>query len=241
MGYRNGNGNGLRPHRPGWDERGRSLSHTPPLTAQIDHHSDFGYGDLDPPAEHPLPSLQLLVRLDHQPKIHITLLTSLQINYPAPMFMTLPLKLRITGFTLAADIVMAFNGPKKRLHVCIIDEHDPYTPSPALSHTQSATHSPSPDYSQPSTPGPGTNQPLPSLRPEANRHRGYSYSTHTHAEPAKPIGHRLLPNLQIESEIGQTDVHALRNVGKVEGFILDLMRKTLVDELVFPNYQTVAL
>lgn len=242
-------GNNFRHHRPSYDEKNRSFSHTPPLTAQFEHQSDYGYGNLDPPPEAPLPSLQILARLDHQPNIRLTLLTSLQINYPAQMFMTLPLKLRITGFTLSADLVIAFNGPKKRLHVCIIDENDPLTPSPSLSHTQTATQSP--DYSQPSTPGPGPGLMMQSLYPinhiphnnvdagTAYRSRGYSQSTH--AEPAKPIGHRLLPSLHIESEIGQADVHALRNVGKVETFILDLMRKTLVDELVFPNYQTVAM
>lgn len=56
-----------------------------------------------------------------------------------------------------------------------------------------------------------------------------------------PLGQRLLSNLQIESEIGHADAHVLRNVGKVERFIVDVVRKTLVDELVFPNFHTVAL
>jgi len=55
------------------------------------------------------------------------------------------------------------------------------------------------------------------------------------------VGQRLLPNLQIESEIGHSDAHVLRNVGKVERFIADVVRKTLVDELVFPNFHTIAL
>jgi distribution and morphology protein 12 len=55
------------------------------------------------------------------------------------------------------------------------------------------------------------------------------------------IGQRILPELHIESEIGHADAHVLRNVGKVERFIADAVRKVLVDELVFPNFHTIAL
>lgn len=55
------------------------------------------------------------------------------------------------------------------------------------------------------------------------------------------LGQRLLPNLTIDSEIGHADAHVLKNVGKVERFIADVVRKTLVDELVFPNFLTIAL
>ena len=70
---------------------------------------------------------------------------------------------------------------------------------------------------------------------------GVAQTASTIPEPLKPIGQRLLPALQIDSEIGHADVHVLRNVGKVEKFILDLVRKTMVDELVYPNYHTIAL
>jgi distribution and morphology protein 12 len=221
-------GGGQRHQRYPYDDLGRSHSHTPPLTV-----NNGGYGipevPIEPPTPQALPSLQLLVHFDHQPNICITMNTTLQINYPSPMFMTLPLKLRITGFKLSADIVLAFNGPKRRVHVCIVDEFDPATPSPSLSPSHSASQTMSPDSSYPSTPGPGP-------------YRGGRYDPRSFAnEQLKPIGQRLLPSLQVESEIGRADVHALRNVGKVENFILTLVRKTLVDELVFPNYHTVAL
>lgn len=127
----------------------------------------------------------------------LTLLTSLQVNYPSPLFMALPLKLVITGLTLAADLVFAYSGHKHRLHITIVDNGD----------------------DQPPTPG-----------------QGHGLATGPYA-----IGQRILPNLHIESEIGSADAHVLRNVGKVERFIVDVVRKTLVDELVFPNFQTIAL
>jgi distribution and morphology protein 12 len=234
--HRNGYGNRYHRHANHYDERGRSASHTPPLT--------LNYTPIEIPIQppepepQPLPSLQFMVHIDHRPNMCITMNTTLQINYPSPMFMTLPLKLRITGFTLSADVVLAFNGPKRRLHLCIVDEADASTPSPAPSYAPSVSQYMSPDSSYPSTPGPGFNTNTRS-GPHGFQDR---YEPRSFAgDQSKPIGTRLLPSLQVESEIGQADVHALRNVGKVENFVLTLVRKTLVDEMVFPNYHTIAL
>ena len=49
------------------------------------------------------------------------------------------------------------------------------------------------------------------------------------------IGQRLLPNIYIEGEIGQVDKHVLKNVTRVERFIQDVTRESIVEELVFPN------
>lgn len=112
--------------------------------------------------------------------------------------MSLPLKLSITGLQLAADLIVAFDGEKKRIHLTILDDDA---------------------ESNGSAPGNGD-------RPGSH---GVS------------IGQRLLPEMRIDSEIGHSDAHVLRNVGKVERFIGDVVRKTLVDELVFPNFHTIAL
>ena len=56
-----------------------------------------------------------------------------------------------------------------------------------------------------------------------------------------PVGQRLLPSIFIESEIGQADKHVLKNVTRVERFIQDVIRKTVEEELVFPNFQTFVL
>jgi distribution and morphology protein 12 len=53
------------------------------------------------------------------------------------------------------------------------------------------------------------------------------------------IGQRLLPNIYIESEIGQANKHVLENVTRVERFIQ--VRKSVVEELVSPNFHTLIL
>lgn len=49
-------------------------------------------------------------------------------------------------------------------------------------------------------------------------------------------GARLLQDAIVETEVGQADRHVLRNVGKVEKFVVDLVRSTLQSELVFPFF-----
>mgnify|MGYP006876497066 CR=1 FL=1 len=255
------------PYTRTHDDMGET-QHTPGLTTG---HADTPIMDapLEPPQPQPLPSIQLLLHFAHTPNIHLTILTSLQINYPSQMFMSLPLKLTITGLSLNADMVVAFNGAKKRVHLSIIDDFDPTTPSMTNSLASSAVHSP--ETSEMTLSG------APSLGMQANMqddqlganqmynrpgalsaqqsgyatpiqpyqyqpyNPGVAQTASTIPEPLKPIGQRLLPALQIDSEIGHADVHVLRNVGKVEKFILDLVRKTMVDELVYPNYHTIAL
>ncbi|SOV04290.1 Mitochondrial distribution and morphology protein 12 [Ustilago sp. UG-2017a] len=54
-------------------------------------------------------------------------------------------------------------------------------------------------------------------------------------------GQIILPQLTFESEVGEHEKHVLKNVGKVEKFIAEVIRKGLEDELVYPNYYTVDL
>ncbi|KAI9488516.1 hypothetical protein BDB00DRAFT_772285 [Zychaea mexicana] len=51
----------------------------------------------------------------------------------------------------------------------------------------------------------------------------------------------LLREVQIESIVGDSQKQVLKNVGKVERFIVDQLRKMLDDELVFPSYQCIQL
>ncbi|OCF30475.1 mitochondrial distribution and morphology protein 12 [Kwoniella heveanensis BCC8398] len=175
-----------------------------------------------------IPSLQLHLHLSHASDLNLTLLTSLQVNYPSKLFMALPLKLSITGFQLEGEIVMAYSGDKHRVHLTILDDI-----SNSSSNTASSSSNP---HSQ--------NTANNSTHPLSNLNPASSLSTATGPSEDRrnlPIGQRLLPSLQIESEIGHADAHVLRNVGKVERFIVDVIRKTLVEELVFPNFHTIAL
>ena len=53
-------------------------------------------------------------------------------------------------------------------------------------------------------------------------------------------GHTLLKSMTVESEVGQTDKLVLKDVGKVEQFVLDTARKAIADEIAWPNFQSFA-
>ncbi|KAG8987118.1 Mitochondrial distribution and morphology protein 12 [Tulasnella sp. 427] len=151
------------------------------------------------------PDIQLHLHISYHSNLRLTLSTSLIINYPAVGFMSLPMKLSIVGLVFSGEFVVAYEGSRRRIHLCIIDELDP----------ASATLLGGKVGELPTPPHP--------------------------SEKRVPIGQRLLPSVIIESEIGQTDKHVLKNVSRVERFLQDVIRKVIEDELVYPNFQTIVL
>lgn len=158
------------------------------------------------------PDLQLHLHLNWHSNLRLTLTTSLLINYPSPSFMSLPIKLSVTGLVFNGEVALAYEGSRGRVHICILDDLDPYGPACRRERSQSSTP---PDMDD-DTGGKRDGKPL-------------------------PVGQRLLPSILIESEIGQADKHMLKNVTRVERFIQDVIRKTVEEELVFPNFHTLVL
>ena len=220
--------NGTRRYRYDQDHdvdtrAGHRPSHTPDLLSPSAPSARLPSEPSSPSGSNSqsLPSLQLLLHLSHSPNIHLTLLTTLQINYPSTSFMSLPLKITITGLTLCADIVVAFDGAKKRVHLCVIDEFDAYLPSPALSRSHSTVLSSgasvpvTPETTRSALPGGGAVNNFRPLSAIDHRQPGFngpggasrptSMASSSMPDPSKPIGQRLLPSLQIESEIGDAD------------------------------------
>ena len=206
------------------------------------------------PVKHEHPNLQVHLHISWESNLRLTLTTSLLINYPSPMFMTLPIKLSVTGLVFDGQLAVAYEGEKKRVHLCILDELDRYAPSAPHrnrdSKDKSNLNSPMVTFqgrddlgSSPAS----ASLPLnpPHLRAVPLSHQSSEDSIVREEgernEKPRPIGERLLPNIYIESEIGQTDKHVLKNVTRVERFIQDVIRKSVVEELVFPNFHTLIL
>ena len=208
---------------------------------------------------HPLknehPNLQLHLHVSWESNLRLTLTTSLMINYPSPMFMTLPIKLSITGLVFEGQLAVAYQGDKRRVHLCILDELDPYVPSAPYRNLDSGGLRDKSNLNSPVavpsqnredfTSSPTTQfSPHPRVTPLSHQSSEDSIGLREDAERNKkplPIGQRLLPNIYIESEIGQVDKHVLKNVTRVEKFIQDVIRKSIVEELVFPNFHTLIL
>lgn len=169
------------------------------------------------------PDLQLHFHITWHSNLRLTLTTSLLINYPSPMFMSLPIKLSVTGLLFNGEVVVAYEGERRRVHLCIVDELDPYTPLAG-------------DRPRRGTPSSGGTPPEP-----YDDTPGLAAGGPTRFDKPLPVGQRLLPSILIESEIGQADKHVLKNVSRVERFIQDVIRKTVEEELVFPNFHTLVL
>lgn len=166
-----------------------------------------------PPNNHP--NLQTHLHINWHSNLRITLTTSLLINYPSPMFMSLPIKLSVTGLLFDGEVAVAYEGQRKRVHLCILDDLDPYGPAGGVRSKRDSLSNTPPELDDGETPS-RSSKPL-------------------------PVGQRLLPSIFIESEIGQADKHVLKNVTRVERFIADVIRKTVEEELVFPNFHTLVM
>ncbi|KAF8621515.1 hypothetical protein AX15_007744 [Amanita polypyramis BW_CC] len=170
------------------------------------------------PEQNPHPNLQLHFHVNWHSNLRITLTTSLLVNYPSPEFMSLPIKLSVSGLVFNGELAVAYEGERRRVHLCILDDMDPYGPTGDRAKRLSTSSTPSDIDDDGSVPGMATGSSKP-LR----------------------VGQRLLPSIYIESEIGQADKHVLKNVTRVERFIQDVIRKTVEEELVFPNFHTIIL
>jgi distribution and morphology protein 12 len=218
-----------------------------------------GAGSDSQPTKREHPNLQLHVHISWESNLRLTLATSLLINYPSPMFMTLPIKVTITGLVFDGQLAVAYQGDKRRVHLCILDELDPYVPSAQYRNRDSGAmrdksnlNSPivmsssrsREDLTSSPAPAPSPLNPLPRVVPLSHQSSEDSIMREDSGERSQkplPIGQRLLPNIYIESEIGQADKHVLKNVMRVERFIQDVVRKSVVEELVFPNFHTLIL
>ncbi|KAI0288215.1 hypothetical protein BC826DRAFT_1093134 [Russula brevipes] len=190
-----------------------ALGPSPPAlaTAKDAGSGSPGAAQDEPEPEQEHPNLQLHLLVSWHSDMRLTLTTSLRINYPSPLFMSLPIKLSVTGLVFVGELAVAYEGGR-RVHLCVLDDLDPYGPS--------ARRSAGSQGSSPSDPE-GGDDALAAKR--------------------LPVGQRLLPEIFIESELGQADKHVLKNVTRVEKFIQDVIRKTIEEELVFPNFHTLVL
>ncbi|KAK9246630.1 hypothetical protein V1506DRAFT_456663 [Lipomyces tetrasporus] len=130
--------------------------------------------------------LQLLLHVKYKGDLRIVLTATLRLNYPAPGFLTLPVRLTVTGFDIDAMAVLTYIT--RRIHFSFISDV-----------------------------GGGGSDAQPTQR---------------HFE--------VLRNIKVESEIGdQAGKGAvLKNVGKVERFVLERLRAIVGDELAWPGWIT---
>lgn len=153
---------------------------------------------------------QIVFHATYAGDIKLSLTADVFLDYPMPSFVGIPLKLKITGLTFNGVGILAYI--KKRAHLCFLSPED----AEALVGKEPAL------------------DPLDDEKPTDNRQ-----SPSGHEVKSGGVG-ALLEDIRIESEMGETESgkQVLKNVGKIEKFILEQVQRILEDEFVYPSFWT---
>ncbi|CAI2164520.1 11330_t:CDS:2 [Funneliformis geosporum] len=146
-----------------------------PLQLREDYHDNL-HSEEEVPSKQDTDA-QIHIAITYKGNMKMTISTELYMNYPSLMFMSLPVRLTVTGFEFSATAVIAYL--RHRINFCFLEPKDPEE--------------------------------------------------------------SLLKDVHIDSEIGDKEKQVLKNVGKLEKFIVDQLRKLIDEDLVFPSYQSIEL
>ncbi|RBQ71490.1 hypothetical protein VDGD_01094 [Verticillium dahliae] len=166
----------------------------------------------DPPPRfrEPRPDdLQAVFRIRYAGDVRLRLTAEILLDYPMPSFVGIPVQLSVTGLTF--DGVGVTAHIRKRLHFCFLSPEDAIT-AVGL--------------------------------PEEGDDGDDGDDDHGHAGRGAAGEKRrfggLLQEIRVESEIGlrESGKQSLKNVGKVERFVLEQVRRIFENEFVYPSFWT---
>ncbi|TQV96382.1 hypothetical protein V2A60_003207 [Cordyceps javanica] len=169
--------------------------------------------------------VQAVFRIQYAGDIRLNLTAEILLDYPMPSFVGIPLKLNITG--LSFDGVGVLAHIRKRVHFCFLSPEDAMT---AVGVPEDGGDGGGGD-SRPGSKGAGVSQGAGNTAGEANGGRAAGRN-------ARFAG--LLQEIKVESEIGGREggKQSLKNVGKVEKFVLEQVRRIFEEEFVYPSFWT---
>lgn len=152
--------------------------------------------------------IQAVFRIKYSGDVKLLLTADILLDYPMPSFVGIPLRLSITGLSFDGVGVVAYI--RKRVHFCFLSPDDAVTAIGA-SESDQVNESGGADDSG-TAGGPRTTTKMGGL----------------------------LQEIRVESEIGQREggKQSLKNVGKVERFVLEQVRRIFEEEFVYPSFWT---
>lgn len=156
--------------------------------------------------------LQFIVDLDYKGDISIELTVNLLVNYPSTHFISLPIKLIVTDLVIHSLAAIAYLEDSVFVSfLCDLQDaqSDYFTSSNGSS--SSANHTPNPMA------------PL-----------GGNFTDYVASGNYERI--EVIKNMRIESEIGELENNVLRNVGRVEKFLVDHLRSIIREEISWPSW-----
>lgn len=145
--------------------------------------------------------VQIIAEVKYKGNLHIEVTVDLFLNYPSQHFVTLPIKLHITGFEIHSLICIAYlQNAVYFSFLCDVSD-DSQTDYFNGAHMESGGNFV--EYVS------GTN----------NKERI-----------------DIIKKVKIESEIGEVETNVLRNVGKVEKFLVEKIRSIIREETAWPSW-----
>ena len=154
--------------------------------------------------------MQVVFHVTYSGDVKLAMTAEVFLDYPMPSFVGIPLKLNITGMTFDGVGVLAYI--KRKAHLCFL------APEDAEAHVATGT-----DLGSPEEHPSATKIPNP--------------------QGALPTNHKvggLIEDIRIESEMGgaESGRQVLKNVDKIEKFILEQVQRIFEDECVYPSFWT---
>ncbi|KAI8955015.1 hypothetical protein F4801DRAFT_416869 [Xylaria longipes] len=203
------------------------------VAVEDDEEDDDDDDDAQKFGQEPRPDdMQAVFRIRYAGDVRLELTAMILLDYPMPSFVGIPLKLNITGLTFDGVGVIAYI--RKRVHFCFLspedaiaavgeddaDDEDEPGGTPAYHHAGGAqtTHE--------------------NMGNESGRGEDRSHVSSGSRGKGRMGG--LLQEIRVESEIGQREgsKQSLKNVGKVEKFVLEQVRRIFEEEFVYPSFWT---
>ncbi|KAL6877082.1 hypothetical protein J3F83DRAFT_438176 [Trichoderma novae-zelandiae] len=200
-----------------------STSHGPVSGSAVDDDDDDDDGaDGQRRREPRVEDVQAVFRIRYSGDVRLNLTAEILLDYPMPSFVGIPLKLNITGLTFDGVGVLAHI--RKRVHFCFLNPDD------ALAAVGPEAEDASTTTTTTTTTTAGGN---------GGGGGGDLQASGGKKQPAGRVG-GLLQEIKVESEIGERESgrQSLKNVGKVERFVLEQVRRIFEEEFVYPSFWT---
>ncbi|KAL2755763.1 hypothetical protein ACRALDRAFT_1071026 [Sodiomyces alcalophilus JCM 7366] len=216
-------GTGGTEHRDGGQQSTRRSASTASTRGDNNNNNHSYSPDAGPRQREPRPEdLQAVFRIRYAGDIRLRLTAEILLDYPMPSFVGIPVQLSVTGLTFDGVGVLAYL--RRRVHFCFL----------------------SPEDAVAAVGGPGADDDDDDEEGEADRRRQQGEADAAAGATLGGGGGRgrrfggLLQEIRVESEIGLRDggKQSLKNVGKVERFVLEQVRRIFENEFVYPSFWT---
>lgn len=171
--------------------------------------------------------VQAVFRIRYAGDVRLNLTAEILLDYPMPSFVGIPLKLNITGLTFDGVGVLAHI--RKRVHFCFLNPDD------AL-----AAVGPEGDKGGETESVAGGGNGNGGGEKEKKQQQSQQGQGQQQQQQTGGRFGGLLQEIKVESEIGERESgrQSLKNVGKVERFVLEQVRRIFEEEFVYPSFWT---